>query len=504
MILAHGTLYPDNELPRFLDTLAAECAETIAAQSIDAECVIAACDTLAQRVRRGNYDTVLKPFLQEAGVSEGRFAEALALFQRESLEYKLAVELGQDAFPEPLRGKVPADFGAPAESPKESSDPLDNKAHTSAGSLVAGQDAFPEQLRGNALVGAGVVPAGQDACPEPLRESGPAGTGALPEEPDARPALLPRRRYPLGVLLHIAAGNVDGLPAYSVVEGLLAGNINLLKLPSADRGASVLLLHELVKIEPRLRDFVYVFDVPSSDPASLAALAEAADGVVVWGGDEAVRAARTMAQPNTKIIAWGHKLSFAYAAPDAPEAQLRALARHVCETRQLLCSSCQGIFCDTEDMDAVNTLAERFFALLREENVHAAPAPAGLRGRAALQMLYERLEADAAGRRVLRGDGVGVVIAPDSRPELSPLAGNCWVKPLPRARIVAGLKPLKGHLQTVGLLCADADRQELGRLLARAGAVRITPAGEMSRVLPGEAHDGTYALREYTRVVEFF
>lgn len=55
---------------------------------------------------------------------------------------------------------------------------------------------------------------------------------------------------PLGVLLHIAAGNVDGLPAYSVVEGLLAGNINLLKLPSMDHGASLLLLHELVERDP--------------------------------------------------------------------------------------------------------------------------------------------------------------------------------------------------------------------------------------------------------------
>ena len=35
---------------------------------------------------------------------------------------------------------------------------------------------------------------------------------------------------PKGVLFHIAAGNVDALPAYSVLEGLLAGNINLLKL----------------------------------------------------------------------------------------------------------------------------------------------------------------------------------------------------------------------------------------------------------------------------------
>ena len=94
-----------------------------------------------------------------------------------------------------------------------------------------------------------------------------------------RSAPIRRARYPLGVLLHIAAGNVDGLPAYSVAEGLLAGNVNLLKLPSMDRGASLLLLKALVDLEPRLRDFVYVFDVPSTDLETLAALARIADGV---------------------------------------------------------------------------------------------------------------------------------------------------------------------------------------------------------------------------------
>ena len=49
---------------------------------------------------------------------------------------------------------------------------------------------------------------------------------------------------PLGILFHIAAGNVDLLPAYSVIEGLLVGNINILKLPSGDNGLSVLLLKQ--------------------------------------------------------------------------------------------------------------------------------------------------------------------------------------------------------------------------------------------------------------------
>ena len=46
------------------------------------------------------------------------------------------------------------------------------------------------------------------------------------------------------------------------------------------------------------------------------------------------------------------------------------------------------------------------------------------------------------------------------------------------------------------------ERAALGGLLARAGVVRVTEAGEMSRTIPGEAHDGDYPLRLYSRVVE--
>lgn len=422
MILAHGNLYGDDRLPQLLEELEADCLGTVASQSISAETVIAACDALAGRIAGGAYDQVLRPFLSAFRIDPGQFEAALGLFTRESLEYKVAMELGEDVAQAPLR-----------------------------------HEGFA-----------------------PIR----------------------RRRYPLGVLLHIAAGNVDGLPAYSVVEGLLAGNINMLKLPSMDHGASILLLHELVTLEPKLRDFVYVFDVPSTDLESLTQFARIADGVVVWGGDEAVIAARRLAGPDTKLISWGHKLSFAYATPDATDDDLTALARHICLTRQLLCSSCQGIFLDTDDMAAVTAFGERFFTILQEENRKHPPADAGLRAKATLHLYTDELESHATGKKVLRGGGVSVTIAPDSTLELSYLAGNCWVKPLPREKIIPVLKPRKGYLQTVGLLCALKEREALGTLLARAGVVRVTEPGEMSRTIPGEAHDGTYPLREYTRVVE--
>ena len=421
MILYRGELCEDRELPRLLERLEADCLETIAGQSIDRETVVAACDALACRVEAGDYDSVLQPFLAAFSIDPARFREALFLFKREALSYKLAVELGPEDLPD-------------------------------------------------------LTPPGR----APIR----------------------RRRMPLGVLFHMAAGNVDGLPAYSVVEGLLAGNVNILKLPAQDRGASLLLLRELVRLEPRLRDFVYVFDVPSTDLQSLERFAKIADAVVVWGGDEAVRAARALAGPDTALICWGHKLSFAYAVPPVSDGDLEALADHICATGQLLCSSCQGIFLDTGDMGEVYALAERFFPVLQAAARRHPPADPALRARATLELYAQELEADSGGRRIYRGGGVSVTAAPDSRLELGLLAGNCWVKPLPRDQIVPRLKPRKGCLQTAGLLCPEGEREALSALLARAGVVRVTGPGDMSRTVPGEAHDGTYPLAAYTRIVE--
>lgn len=330
----------------------------------------------------------------------------------------------------------------------------------------------------------------------------------LGEDPALRPlphdgfSDIQRQRYPLGVLLHIAAGNVDGLPAYSVVEGLLAGNINILKLPAMDHGASILLLHELVRLQPLLRDFVYVFDVPSTDLESLREFARVSDGVVVWGGDEAVRAARALAQPDTRIISWGHKLSFAYVSGEPRNEDLKKLAEHICATRQLLCSSCQGIFVDSNCISEVSEFGERFFSILCKVSDSYPPADTGAQAKAALELYAQELEADLGGKTILRRSGVSVTIAPDSQLELSLLSGNLWVKPLPRERLIPALKPMKGYLQTAGLLCPADQRQHLSSLLARAGVVRITEPGEMSRTIPGEAHDGTYPLLAYSRVVE--
>ena len=316
-----------------------------------------------------------------------------------------------------------------------------------------------------------------------------------------------KRRYPLGVLMHIAAGNMDGLPVFTVIEGLLAGNINLLKLPSADSGLSVTLLHQLVCEEPALADYVYVFDTPSTDLAALNRLARLSNGVVVWGGEGAVSAVRAMAPAGVKLIEWGHRLSFAYVTRLAmrDRTQIEALAGHIMQTKQMLCSSCQTIFLDTEDQKEQSAFAALLLPALDEAARRYPVRTVDALAQTTLSRYTASLER-AAGRSedtILEGEGCCVVLKPDRELELSLQNGSPIVKCLPRGQLLSVLRRRSGVLQTAGLLCAPEERGELTELLARAGVVRITGPGEMSRGTCLDAHDGEYPLQRYTRVVEY-
>lgn len=313
-------------------------------------------------------------------------------------------------------------------------------------------------------------------------------------------------RLPLGVLFHIAAGNMDVLPAVSIAEGLLAGNINILKLPSVDNGLTVRAMKLLTDFEPRLRDYIYIFDTPSSDVIAMKKMADMADGIVVWGGDEAISAVRGLARPGTRLIEWGHKLGFAYVSGyENKVAELTALAEHIMRTKQLLCSSCQVIYIDTESYDEVKRFAAEFTDYLNRAAVKYPVDEVGAIAETSLKRrvrLYEDfLDGKSAEQTVFYGDNVSVTAAFDSELVLSYMFGNVFVKPLPRKNLMQVLRNKKEYLQTAGLICAPEDRASLTNTILRAGAVRVTRAGSMSDTFDGEAHDGEFPLLRYTRTV---
>ncbi|MEU4210993.1 acyl-CoA reductase [Streptomyces sp. NPDC026206] len=314
---------------------------------------------------------------------------------------------------------------------------------------------------------------------------------------------------PVGLVAHIAPGNAATVAPLSLVEGLLAGNVNVLKTSSADTLLAQHLLAELAALDPSgaIAERVIVLRFSSSRQDWLSLMCAPADAVAVWGGETAVEAMAAHVPPGCRLVEWGHKISFAYLTRDAwqESGTLEALAADVCLHEQQACSSPQVVYLDTEDREEVFAFAERLAAALdrmppaaREEELSPAEE-----AELSTTELIARLEAHLDLTRVIAApDGSWRVMA-DTRPALtaSPLHRSVWVKPLPRKSILATLRPMRRYLQTAGIAGSRTDIAELSRLALAAGATRVTPLGRMLGGYSGEPHDGVYALQRYSRRV---
>jgi hypothetical protein len=317
---------------------------------------------------------------------------------------------------------------------------------------------------------------------------------------------IEEKEHPLGVIMHIGAGNTLGLSAFSVIEGLLTGNINILKLPENEGGLSGELLMRLIQIEPRLKPYIYVLDVSSKDKEVISQLIELANAVVVWGSDEAIKAIRQLAPPALPIIEWGHRLSFAYFAKKENEVEdLLALAKDICLTDQLYCSSPQCVFYETNNPKELDNFANRLAKQMEAVSELYPSADRPMNIQAQITWIHElvKMEEILKEKRLVTNEKKQFSVMVDYKAELkaSPLFRNIWAMPIRREQLLSLLRAHKGYLQTVGLSCSDKDFDELCKIFLSAGVNRITTCGNMSTNYIGEPHDGIFALGRYIRKV---
>lgn len=308
--------------------------------------------------------------------------------------------------------------------------------------------------------------------------------------------------------MHIAPGNAAAVAPLSVVEGLLAGNVNVLKTSGSDTALALDLLAALAAADPSglIAERVIALRFPSARRDWLETLCGQADAIAVWGGEEAESAVRELAPPGCRVVAWGHRISFAYLtrAAAAEDGLLDALAEDVCRFEQQACSSPQ-VYLDTEDTEEVFAFAGRFaerLAKVSGARPAPRPGPAELAEITTVQQLA-RLEQHLGLTRVFTADDGSWRVLADTRSALaaSPLHRSVWVKPLPRHRITGTLRPMRRYLQTAAVGGGRADVAALSRALFAAGVTRVTPVGSMLDGYEGEPHDGVYALQRYNRRV---
>lgn len=317
--------------------------------------------------------------------------------------------------------------------------------------------------------------------------------------------------YPLGVLVHVTPNNSPLLGVLGVLEGLLSGNVNVLKLARKDNAFAAIFYDALCQLDTTesLRDYLYIGKISSSDKNYLKDVLSIADVVSAWGNEESVKSIREMSPTGARIVEWGHKISFAYisvATARNPE-MLKALAFEICNNEQMACSSPQCVFVEDAGMDDLKSFAVQLAETLAVVSPTVPRTMPSLQELAELTVVSEQVRlssVDGASEAILSTKGDWRIFV-ENTPGLnaSPLFRSIWIKPLPKNKIVQNLRPLKMYLQTVGLSADAMEVEELTRAFLLAGAQRVRSLGEMTDGYMGEPHDGVYALERYCQRVTF-
>ncbi len=321
------------------------------------------------------------------------------------------------------------------------------------------------------------------------------------------------------LLAHVWAGNVPGLPLWSLVCGLLVKAGNIGKLPSAEPVFATLFARLLCELHPPLADCLAVVWWQGGQPGPAAALYRAADTVLAYGGNHALRQVREQVPAATRFIGYGHKLGLSLVGRAALDRQrgpaaARRAALDIARWEQQGCYSSHAVY------------VERGAALSpREFAQHLAAELANLGHRHPRRVLaLDEAQAVSAWRRAaewraiddtISGHGNDELLGDETAPwalaysdraqPLAPTAGQRCVQVSAVDAlddVLPLLAPHAAFLQTVGLATTPAELYRLSEALGRVGVTRIAPLGGMTQPEAGWHHDGRFNLADLVRMVE--
>ena len=325
------------------------------------------------------------------------------------------------------------------------------------------------------------------------------------------------RAFGPALLAHVWAGNVPGLPLWSLACGLLVKAGNIGKLPSAEPVFATLFARLLCEVHPPLADCLAVVWWKGGQPGPAATLYRASDTVLAYGGNAALSEVREQVPATTRFIGYGHKLGLTLVGRAALDRQrgpalARRAALDIARWEQQGCYSSHAVY-----VERGAALSPRDFAQ------HLAAELANLGRRHPRRVLaLDEAEAVAAWRRaaewralavtdggsneLLGDEAASWAVAYSDRPQpLAPTAGQRCVQVSAVDAlddVLPLLAPHAAFLQTVGLATSPAELYRLGEALGHVGVTRIAPLGGMTQPEAGWHHDGRFNLADLVRMVE--
>jgi hypothetical protein len=317
------------------------------------------------------------------------------------------------------------------------------------------------------------------------------------ESQSARTALAVGPR----LLAHIAPANIPVPALMEMVLGLLARSAQFVKCASGHALVPRMFAHSLYEADHKLGSCLEIAAWKGGSENLESALFAVADCVVATGSDETLAAIRRKLPPSVRFIGHGSKVSFGYVTLEAMERDAQYIAEmaaaDVSAWNQRGCLSPHVIYVEDggggRGEEFANLLAGKLEAM--EETHPRGALSAGEAAAIAIRRGFYEVRAAHSPDTMMwasrESTAWTVILENDPRFQISCQNRFVYVKVVPDlTQALQGAEPMSDKISTVGLACAPAQTPELARRLARWGAKRICPLGQMQRPPLGWRHDG--------------
>ena len=330
-------------------------------------------------------------------------------------------------------------------------------------------------------------------------------------------APLPYGRYqramPIGTICHIAAGNVFLGSVDSLIYGIITKNVNILKASRQDLIFPTLFFKALEEVDKKNNITPYVSLVYWSRVQQQVTdyIKQNVDAILLFGGEQAVKEYKQNLSPQTELISFGPKISFAVITEELDDHQLNqaaeGLALDVVMWEQRACTSCQNIF--IEDRGQTEKFAGYLNYYLAELSDRYPQTNQDINDQVEIRKERELANWQKFQGKgdVLTTEGKQYTVIVDSSNDLkdSPLNRTVFINKVNKYQDIlqGNIRVMKYYMSTV-CICSETKQMRITEDFMARGVMRFCKPGTMSLGKDGATpHDGVYIPTQLVRLINF-
>lgn len=322
------------------------------------------------------------------------------------------------------------------------------------------------------------------------------------------------RAFGAAPLAAVWAGNVPGIPIWTICAALLTKSSLLGKLATAEPLVASWFTQSLALVAPELAERLAIIWWPGGETTSEQCVANLADVLMIYGGEKTVNAWKSYCPASTRFIAHGHKFSAAFIGAEALDrfqAQQTAqrLALDIAQWNQQACYAPQTVYIEKNGLISPSEFATLVAGELQALSFRYPQQQLSLSQKQQIASWYsvhqQRLFTGQAMQLHHHAANEWSVVYYDEhhKPEPSPTFRNISLIAVNNAQDMFNqLRPYQAYLQTLAIA---VDPQRLFTLSSLAGSIgihRICAVGATFTPPSGWHHDGRFSLLDLIRLVD--